>query len=107
MAKLLLNLRHVPDDEADEVRALLERNEIAFYETRPSLWGVSAGGIWISRDADMAVAKRLFAEYQERRRATARAEYEAARRAGSITAWSAFRAHPQIGRASCREKVEN
>ena len=25
MAKLLLNLRNVPDDEADEVRAMLDR----------------------------------------------------------------------------------
>jgi len=49
MTTLLLNLRRVPDDEADEVRALLERHDIPFYETTPSLWGVSAGGIWLSR----------------------------------------------------------
>ena len=33
----LLNLRHVPDDEADDVRAMLDDNRIAFYETKPSL----------------------------------------------------------------------
>ena len=47
MAKLLLNLRHVPQDEADEVRELLSTNGIDYYETRPSLWGISAGGIWL------------------------------------------------------------
>jgi hypothetical protein len=30
MAKLLLNLRNVPDDEADDVRAMLDTARIAF-----------------------------------------------------------------------------
>ena len=30
MAKLLLNLRNVPEDEADEVRAWLKDNSLAF-----------------------------------------------------------------------------
>jgi hypothetical protein len=76
MAKLLLNLRYVPDDEADEVRALLEAHEIEYYETTPSMWGVSAGGIWVRHDRDTAAAARLMADYQERRRARARGEYE-------------------------------
>lgn len=95
MAKLLLNLRHVPEDEADEVRALLRRNSIAYYETRPSLWGVSAGGIWIAREADTAAAFKLMAEYQNERSTKARAEYEAAKRAGAATTtWKAFRDDP-------------
>ncbi|MCX7041690.1 MAG: DUF6164 family protein, partial [Gammaproteobacteria bacterium] len=32
MSKLLLNLRNVPDDEADDVRALLDAHGIAYYE---------------------------------------------------------------------------
>ncbi|WP_421711891.1 DUF6164 family protein [Alcanivorax sp.] len=48
MTTLLLNLRRVPDDEADEVRALLEQNQILFYETAPSMWGISSGGIWLT-----------------------------------------------------------
>ncbi|MGH8025314.1 MAG: DUF6164 family protein, partial [Pseudoxanthomonas sp.] len=35
MAKLLLNLRNVPDDEADEVRAWLTESGMDFYETQP------------------------------------------------------------------------
>ncbi|MGD4884363.1 DUF6164 family protein, partial [Xanthomonas citri pv. citri] len=34
MAKLLLNLRNVPDDEADEVRALMREQRVQVYETR-------------------------------------------------------------------------
>jgi len=95
MAKLLLNLRHVPDDEADEVRALLRRHSIAYYETQPSFWGVSAGAIWIERREDVAAALELMAEYQNERRAKARAEYEAAKRAGAaMTTWRAFRSNP-------------
>ena len=95
MAKLLLNLRHVPVDEAEEVRALLKQGSIPFYETTPSLWGVSAGGIWIERDEDAAAAAELMAAYQNERRTRARAEYEAAKRAGSAkTMWSALRENP-------------
>ena len=39
MAKLFLNLRNVPGDEAHEVRELLRTNAIDFYETPPSPWG--------------------------------------------------------------------
>ena len=30
MSKLLMNLRNVPDDEADDVRAMLDAQQIAF-----------------------------------------------------------------------------
>jgi hypothetical protein len=48
MSKLLLNLRGVPDDEADDVRRFLGSRGISYYETPPSRWG-TAGGIWIGR----------------------------------------------------------
>jgi hypothetical protein len=41
MSKLLLNLKMVLDDEADDVRAMLEEHDIAYYETAPSRWGIS------------------------------------------------------------------
>ena len=83
MSKLLLNLRHVPEDEADDVRAFLNANGIGFYETRPSRWGISNGVIWIERDADVAEAKRLMADYQRRRQSRVRAEHEQAMRDGT------------------------
>ena len=83
MAKLLLNLRHVPDNEADDVRAMLDAQRIAYYETPPSMWGISAGGIFVQENADVAEAKRLMAGYQKERSARVRAEYAAARRDGT------------------------
>ena len=95
MSKLLLNLRNVPDDEADDVRAMLDANRIAFYETAPSRWGISSGGIWVTEDDAIVEAKRLMAIYQQGRQARVRAEYDAARRAGTAdTFWTVLRTEP-------------
>ena len=83
MSRLLLNLRNVPGDEADDVRAMLDAKRIAFYETTPSRWGISSGGIWVTEDADFAEAKRALEEYEQQRSVRVRAEYAAARRAGT------------------------
>lgn len=83
MARLLLNLRNVPDDEAADVRALLDAQHIAYYETPPSFWGISVGGIWIADDADYVAARRAFDDYEQQRSVRVRAEYAAARRAGT------------------------
>jgi hypothetical protein len=82
MAKLLLNLRNVPDDEADDVRRFLDSAGIGFYETQPNIWGIS-GGIWIRDDGDVAEAKRLMADYQRERAERARAQRAEALRNGT------------------------
>ena len=95
MSKLLLNLRNVPEDEADDVRALLDANGIAYYETKPGPWHISVGGIWVKEDAAMVEARRLMADYQEQRGLRARAEYAAALRDGTAeTFWMQLRAEP-------------
>lgn len=83
MSKLLLNLRMVLEDEADEVRALLDAHRIEYYETLPSRWGISYGGIWVTHDQDVAQAKALMADYQAQRQARAREERATAVREGT------------------------
>lgn len=83
MAKLLLSLRMVPDDEAEGVRGFLADAGIDFYETAASRWGISHGGIWVSDDADLPAAKRLMVDFQSRRSAHARDAQAAALRDGS------------------------
>lgn len=83
MAKLLLKMRLVPDDEAADVRAMLDAAHIPWYETEPSRWGVSHGGIWVRDDDDEPRAKALMAEYQAARRDRARTERAAALRDGT------------------------
>ena len=95
MAKLLLNLRHVPDDEADDVRAFLDAARIEHYETRPGPFGISAGGIWVRNDADVPEAKRRMAEYQRQRAERVRAEHAQAVRDGTAETFSDIaRANP-------------
>ena len=72
MARLLFNLRNVPDDEADEVRALLDAHGLDWYETRPGPWGVSAGGLWLRDAGDWPRARGLLDGYQQARRSHAR-----------------------------------
>ena len=95
MSKLLFDLRNVPDDEADEVRTLLGGHGIVFYETAPSAWGLFAGGIWITDESELADAKALLADYQQRRQSIARENYAAARRDGNAESfWTTLRQQP-------------
>lgn len=95
MAKFLMNLRDVPDDEAAEVRALLDAHGFGWYETKPSFWGVSGGGFWLREDDRIAEAKAVLANYQEERGRTARAEREADLAAGRVESpWADLRRRP-------------
>ena len=101
VAKLLLNLRDVPDDEAADIRALLEERAIAFYETPPSRWGISAGGIWIRHAEDFAAARGLMAEYHVARFERVRAEYRIAQEEGTArTLWTSLREDPLLAIAA-------
>ncbi len=72
----LMNLRHVPDDEAEEIRALFAEHEVPFYETPPSRWGISMGGFWVHDDDQAARARVLLDAYQRERFETQRRAYE-------------------------------
>ena len=74
MSKLLLNLRMVLEDETEDVRAMLKLHTIEFYETQPSRWGISHGGIWVTHDEDIVRAKGLMSDYQLQRGKRARQE---------------------------------
>ncbi|MEY6433358.1 DUF6164 family protein [Thioalkalicoccus limnaeus] len=84
MTKLLMNLRYVTDEEAQEVRELLERHQIAYYETPPNRWGITVGGIWLEDRRQFPAARRLLDAYQAERGARVRAEHEAARARGEL-----------------------
>lgn len=84
MTILLLNLRQVPDDEAEEVRDLLESHQVDFYETQPSVWGFTSGAIWLRDAAREEEVRTLLATYQKARAQRMRAAYEATLRAGTV-----------------------
>ncbi len=82
MATLLFRLRNVPEDEADDVRDLLTRHSIAFYETSAGNWGVSLPAIWLHHDEDYPQARQLLDNYQRERSARMREQYLADKAAG-------------------------
>lgn len=72
MPILLMNLRDVPDDELEAVRAELDDAGVDYYETKPSLWGVSGGGVWLRDGGQEALARECLARFQARRALEAR-----------------------------------
>ena len=82
MSRLLLKLRHAPEDEIQEIRSLLQEHRIDFYETQSGPWGISAPGIWLNDEQQYDRARALVDEYQDKRFREKRAEYESLRRAG-------------------------
>ncbi|MBE2293186.1 MAG: hypothetical protein J0L89_12590 [Xanthomonadales bacterium] len=77
MAKLLFNLRQVPEDEADEVRELLTAHGVDWYETAPGLWGLGAPALWLRDADDYPRARGLLDGYQQARRDRAREDRSA------------------------------
>lgn len=82
MAVLIFKLRGVPDDEANDVRALLNEHHIDFYETDAGNWGISLPAIWLQDDLPQERAKALIATYQEERYIRVRGEYEQLKKDG-------------------------
>lgn len=82
MSRLLIKLRHAPDDEIQEIRSMLQDHRIDFYETQTGPWGISSPGIWLNDEHQYDSAKALLNDYQKNRFREKRAEYERLRRAG-------------------------
>ena len=95
MAKFLMGLRDVPDDEAADIRALLDAHDLPWYETAPSFWGVSGGGFWLRDGARLAEAKALLAAYQDERGRVAREQRADDLAAGRVDSpWADLRRRP-------------
>ena len=91
----LFNLRGVPDDEAEDIRSLLSKNNIEFYETSPGNWGISSPGIWLKTEEQQEKAKNLIATYQAQRAVQQREIYLQLKKEGNLpTFWSRFREEP-------------
>lgn len=66
MNRPLVNLRGVPDEEADGIREALHEAGIQFYETPPSHWLISAGAIWLSHPEQRPRAREVLDDFQRR-----------------------------------------
>lgn len=75
MAVRFFALNGVPEDEADEVRALLTAHGIDHYETPAGNWGISMPAIWLRDENQREAARRLLDNYQAERVVRMREEY--------------------------------
>jgi hypothetical protein len=82
MARLIFRLRNVPDDEAAEVRDLLDAHALSYYETSAGNWGISMPGLWLNNDEDYPEARRLLDAYQHERAMRMREQHLADKAAG-------------------------
>jgi len=68
MAKILFKLRDVPVDEAQDIRDLLDQNDIFFYETHAGNWGIAMAAIWLKDEMQYQTAMELIEQYQQQRK---------------------------------------
>ncbi len=76
MAIKLMNLRHVPDDELDEILLLLDEHDIHCYQTTAGMFGISLPALWLRDDGQYAEARVLLDGYAERRASEARRRWQ-------------------------------
>tara|TARA_R110002073_G_scaffold192146_3_gene350892 strand:+ start:1462 stop:1821 length:360 start_codon:yes stop_codon:yes gene_type:complete len=95
MAKLLFRLRNVPEDEAQDVRELLDSNDISYFETSAGNWGISLPAIWTNESEKFNFARELIDEYQTERTIRLRKEYQLSKARGEAkTLRHSFRDNP-------------
>jgi len=95
MSILLFKMRGVEEDEAEDIRLLLDEHEIDFYETSNGAWGLGYAAIWLKSDALYDQAKAIIADYQDQRAQLAQQAYQQLCLEGNQpTLWSRFKTQP-------------
>lgn len=82
MSHLVFKLNGVPDDEANDVRQLLDDAEIQFYETDSGRWGLGYAAIWMKDKEQLDSAKSLIENYQTERYLRVKSEHDALEKSG-------------------------
>lgn len=95
MGTLLFRLSQVPTDEAQDIRQLLEDNDIDYYETHAGFFGTSVAGLWLERKDQQERARTLLSQYQQERLQRVRADYECRLAAGEVeNLWQRIKRQP-------------
>ncbi|WP_148253645.1 DUF6164 family protein [Aidingimonas lacisalsi] len=95
MAVLLFKLRNVPDEEAEEVRRLLDEHGFETYETTAGRWQVSLPAIWLQDESQYEAARAVIEAYQQELGQRVRDEYADLQAQGRApTLWQRVRDNP-------------
>ena len=82
MSALIFRLNGVEDDEAADVRRLLDEQGFAYHETTGGFLGLGVAGLWLLDTSQKQAARALIEQYQRERSARLAAEYQALCRSG-------------------------
>lgn len=82
MSVLVFRLRHVPEDEAQAVRSLLDSHNIEWFETTAGNWGIAMPGLWVTDDESAILARNLIEAYQKERTDSMQSYYQSEKAAG-------------------------
>lgn len=95
MARLLFKLSNVPDDEAQDIRDLLNNHDIHFYETNAGFWRVGLDAIWLADGIQEEEARELIRIYQAERVVRQQENHAQLVEAGQVpSVWQRFCAQP-------------
>jgi len=95
MARLLFKLAQVPEDEAAEIRALLDEHQITYYETDAGFFRVGLDAIWLADSTQEERARELMRDYQTERCVRQQQNYAQLVEAGQVpSVWQHFCAQP-------------
>ncbi|MBE0461973.1 MAG: DUF6164 family protein [Halomonadaceae bacterium] len=95
MAHLLFRLRHVTDEEAMEIRALLAEHRFDVYETQAGFFRLGVDAIWLRDERQREAAETALAAYQVARFNHAQRElHEAQAQGNAPTLWRRLLEHP-------------
>jgi hypothetical protein len=85
MSKLLFRLKDVPDDEANDIRELLNSHDLDCYETDDGRWRIGVAAIWIKDNNQFDTARALIDAYQMQRYTRSQEEQQALQEQGLNT----------------------
>jgi len=95
MSKMLFSLRGVPEDEAIEIREILEKSNIDYYETSAGNWGISMPALWLKNKVDFDEATNLLDKYHTQRAFSQREKYKQLKQEGRAKLlWDVLREKP-------------
>lgn len=95
MATLLFRLANVTEEEAWEVRRLLDEHGFDIYETHAGFWRLGVDAIWLRDPAQREAAREVLERYQAERQARVQQEHaDRVAQGDAPTLWRRLWQHP-------------
>jgi len=82
MSALIFRLRNVPEEEANQVRSLLDESRIDWFETSAGNWGIGMPGLWVKNADDATRARELIDSFQQELETAEKARFRELQKSG-------------------------